>query len=151
MKCSHFSFAKATWRCHRNGKAESSSVLFYFTYYMKKIYLTLLLALLSTLGVQANEYATIDGIRYELDANTNEATVTSNSPKYSGSITIPSTVTYNSKTYRVTTIDKYAFSNCSSLTSITIPNSVTTIGNKAFEYCSGLTSIKVETGNSQYV
>ena len=34
-----------------------------------------------------------------------------------------------------------AFSRCSSLTSITIPNSVTTIGDQAFWYCSGLSSI----------
>ena len=43
----------------------------------------------------------------------------------------------------VTTIGKYAFHNCSGLTSIVIPNSVTTIGNYAFAYCSGLTSIVI--------
>ena len=43
----------------------------------------------------------------------------------------------------VTNISNYAFSNCSGLTSITIPNSVTTIGNSAFSGCSGLTSINI--------
>ena len=33
--------------------------------------------------------------------------------------------------------------NCSSLTSITIPDSVTSIGNSAFGWCSGLTSIVI--------
>jgi hypothetical protein len=33
-----------------------------------------------------------------------------------------------------------AFAGCTSLTSVTIPNSVSFIGNAAFEYCSGLTS-----------
>ena len=38
-------------------------------------------------------------------------------------------------------ISSYAFSNCSGLKSITIPNSMMNIGGFAFENCSGLTSI----------
>ena len=37
----------------------------------------------------------------------------------------------------------YAFSGCSGLTSITIPESVTSIGHDAFQNCSGLTSINI--------
>ena len=43
----------------------------------------------------------------------------------------------------VTTIEKCAFWSCSSLTNITIPNSVTKIGNNAFYGCSSLTSINI--------
>ena len=60
---------------------------------------------------------------------------------YSGNVVIPETVTYNGNTYSVTSIEGRAFTSCSSLTSITIPNSVTKIGMYAFYGCSGLTSI----------
>ena len=43
----------------------------------------------------------------------------------------------------VTSIGSSAFSYCDSLTSITIPDSVTTIGSSAFYHCSGLTSITI--------
>ena len=40
-------------------------------------------------------------------------------------------------------IAEYAFSSCSGLTSITIPNPVTNIGYSAFSGCSGLTSVNI--------
>ena len=40
-------------------------------------------------------------------------------------------------------INQSAFANCSSLTSVTIPNSVTNIGEKAFCNCSSLTSVTI--------
>jgi hypothetical protein len=58
-----------------------------------------------------------------------------NSNEYSGSVTIPESVEYNGKTYKVTSIGNFAFNDCSGLTSITIPNSVTTIGYSAFSGC----------------
>ena len=43
----------------------------------------------------------------------------------------------------VTTIGDWVFSECRSLTSVTIPNSVTTIGVGAFSNCSSLTSVTI--------
>jgi hypothetical protein len=43
----------------------------------------------------------------------------------------------------VTSIGDAAFYKCSSLTSVTIPNSVTSIGDAAFDGCSGLTSVTI--------
>ena len=43
----------------------------------------------------------------------------------------------------LTSIGKLAFSCCSGLTSVTIPNSVESIGEEAFQGCSGLTSVTI--------
>ena len=46
----------------------------------------------------------------------------------------------------ITSIGNKAFYKCSTLTSVTIPNSVTSIGDKAFRSCTSLTSITIPDG-----
>ena len=55
------------------------------------------------------------------------------SDEYSGNVIIPSSVTYNGKTYNVKSINWHAFQDCTSLTSVTIPDGMTTIGEDAFK------------------
>ena len=89
--------------------------------------------------------AKIDGIYYNLSGN--EATVTYNNDcKYTGTIIIPESVTYNSKNYNVTSIGNVAFYACKNLTSVIIPNSVTIINPSAFRSCSSLTSVTIGSG-----
>lgn len=56
-------------------------------------------------------------------------------------VTIPSTIEYAGETYTVTKIGNYAFNDCQSLTSITMPNTVTEIDYGAFTLCENLSSI----------
>ena len=95
----------------------------------------------------------IDGIYYNLDSGSGTAEVTSvpsGSSEYSGSISIPEKVTYGGATYSVTSIGDNAFFYCTSLTSITIPNSVTSLWSACFADCARLESIEVESGNTVY-
>ena len=98
--------------------------------------------MLSTLMASAYD-AKVDGVYYNLIEKAKLAEVTSGDTKYTGSVTIPESVTYNGVTYSVTSIGEKAFYTCSGLTSIVIPNSVTSIGSEAFEYCFGLTSVTI--------
>ena len=97
--------------------------------------------LLGSLSVSA-EKVEIGGIWYNLDAEAMEAKVASSGgAEYSGSITIPATVTYEDEAYSVTSIGLFAFKGCENLTDITILAGVKVIGSYAFDNCYNLTSV----------
>ena len=118
-----------------------------------RLWLATIATLLCSLTASAEDFS-VDGIYYDITSSTKltvavtyqGGSYSSYSNEYSGAVTIPSTVTYNSKTYSVTSIGGNAFRNCLSLTSITIPEGVTSIGDEAFCNCSSLTAITIPEG-----
>ena len=87
----------------------------------------------------------VDGIYYNIlseDERTVEVISGSGSGRYEGDIVIPAEVTYDGGTYSVTTIGDWAFSECSALTLVSMPE-VTTIGGGAFDGCSALTLVSM--------
>lgn len=65
---------------------------------------------------------------------------------YVDNVTIPSSVTYNNKTYTVVKIGNSAFSSRDKMTSISLPSSLVEIGNGSFSSCKGLTQIILPEG-----
>ena len=114
---------------------------------MKKNLQLLLVMIVSILTSSLSSFAydfEVDGIYYNIiSALYRTCEVTAGDVKYEGDIVIPSSIVSKNDTVSVIGISKYAFENCSSLTSIEIPNSVTHIGSCAFKNCSSLTSIEI--------
>ena len=122
---------------------------------MKKL-TSLLVALLSIVCIHAEKfevngiyYNTIEGNNVEVVSNwiTSDGTP----PSYSNYsdlkvANIPSIVTYNDMEYNVVSIGDYAFSKCTTLETVTIPESVTNIGEGAFQNCSSLPMITLPDG-----
>ena len=95
---------------------------------------TLILSVIFSISASAYEVK-VDGIYYNLVSEGNVAEVRSFDKKYSGRITIPSSIKVNDVDYAITSIGDSTFWYCGSLTSVKITNSVTSIGDWAFDCC----------------
>lgn len=98
-------------------------------------------------GLNTSYDFTSNGIYYIITGD-NTVSVTYRDTQYnsySGTVTIPATVTRNNKTYHVTGIANSAFRNCTALSAVTMPASIITIGNSAF-LNAGIASISIPEG-----
>ena len=103
-----------------------------------------LLILSVFVSVSASAYhVEVDGIYYNIVSKLKTAEVTFGDKKYTGVVTLPETIIVDKVAYNVTSVGEKAFWYCTSLTSVTIPNSVTSIGRYAFWNCSSLTSVTI--------
>ena len=84
----------------------------------------------------------VNGITYEITSPSAVKVRSSVGNEYSGSVTIPASVTYNTITYDVTAVGNEAFYECYDLTAVIIGNAVITIGEYAFSE-TGLTSLTI--------
>ena len=105
----------------------------------------LMLMMASSAMAQEAKFEVIGGLCYLLDTGAKTATLMPKTDsKYSGDIVVPEKVnSSDGMEYVVTSFEEKCFSDCSGLTSITIPSSVTSLGNFCFSGCSGLTSITI--------
>lgn len=85
---------------------------------------------------------TVNGVSYNVITGTTNVEITQGACP-TGVLVIPATVVENAITYSVTSIGDFAFSNCTGLTSVVIPNSVTTIGLYSFNRCTSLSSVSI--------
>jgi hypothetical protein len=105
---------------------------------VSKTFLILLIGLSPSL-VSAQVF-TNNGLVYVATTGTNVQIVEG---CLSGELIIPSSIINDGTEHSVTHIGDNAFSQCASLTAVTIPSSINSIGDKAFANCNGLTGVNV--------
>ena len=103
---------------------------------MKKL-LSALLILFSFIAMA--DSVVRDGIVWTYTVVSGKARIDDVGTAISGDLTIPTIL----GGYNVNVIGSNAFSGCTGLTSVTIPEGVTSIGNYAFQGCSSLTSVTI--------
>jgi hypothetical protein len=89
-------------------------------------------------GGHASAFVSLGDYTYSTNA-ASQATITRFDRNYTGALAIPDIL----DVYPVTSITPLAFSGCTRLTSVTIPDTVTSIGDWAFKSCTKLTDVTI--------
>lgn len=90
---------------------------------------------------------TANGLKYKILSNGSKKTAAciGVTDKKSTRITVPNSVSYKNKTYKVTKLGKKAFANCKKLKKVTLGKNVTTVGKKAFTGCKQLKKVTIRS------
>ena len=83
-----------------------------------------------------------DGISYKRNVD-NSVSVVAGDEKYAGRIVIPCQVTYEGKTYNVTSVSNSAFKDCTELISLYLPEGLKSMGSMMFSGCTSLTCLNI--------
>ena len=95
-----------------------------------------------TIGINSGDLE-VDGLRFKLNPETQEAKLVGGSEEYAGHIVIPDTVVSADRKFAVTSLDNNVFYGCADVLSVVLPATLTTIGEHSFEDCTSLTSISL--------
>ena len=126
---------------------------------MRKKLLSICLLLLIAISAGAQTEFTVGNFKYtvtdEDEENPKVSIAQADGAELPEELVIPSTVTYETVTYTVTSIAEYGFGSNENITEVTIPNTVTSIDEGAFYGCNGLTGISLPStlttiGNSAF-
>ena len=95
---------------------------------MKRSTLIFLLALLTAANMWAQEF-TVGNLKFWItDESARTVEVAGHTSELSGKLTIPSTISFNQKIYKVTGIGICAFSKCQGITEVSLSSNLTRIG-----------------------
>ena len=108
-----------------------------------KIKLLLLFVFIIVFGnLKAQNFA-IGAVNYTITNTAENKVSIASGSCYVGDLILESTVENNGTTYTITKINTFAFANCTTITSIEIPNSVTSVGTYSFFNCTSLSSVNL--------
>lgn len=112
--------------------------------------------MLNVSAAEANKTFTVGNLKYEV-VNNSKSSKDCNEVKVVGfakgcsnkeSVNIPSKITCNNKTYKVTQVANNAFCNNNKIKEVSIPKSVSCVGKNAFKGCSNLSDLNINCNKS---
>lgn len=110
-------------------------------YFFKNVLLTFFILCVVSTGTAFADAVVVDGIAYNVVDGNAEVAALPDGTKYTGTLTIPASVTINGTAYAVKKIGNGSLRDAPALTGVIIPEGLEIIGNSSFASNTGITSI----------